>query len=39
MMTSTPAGRFCTHEHWEKARKIGDGNMAEGLRRALDAWS
>ena len=27
-----------SREHWEKAREIGDGNMAEGLRRALDAW-
>jgi hypothetical protein len=25
-------------EHWEKARKIGSGNMAEGLRKALDAY-
>ena len=25
-------------EHWEKAREIGDGNMAEGLRRALDDY-
>lgn len=28
-----------SREHWEKAREIGDGNMAEGLRRALNAWS
>lgn len=28
-----------SREHWEKAREIGDGNMAEGLRRALDAFS
>ena len=27
-----------SREHWEKARAIGEGNMAEGLRRALDAW-
>lgn len=27
-----------SQEHWEKAREIGGGNMAEGLRRALDAW-
>ena len=27
-----------SREHWEKAREIGEGNMAEGLRRALDAW-
>lgn len=27
-----------SREHWEKARAIGQGNMAEGLRRALDAW-
>jgi hypothetical protein len=26
-------------EHWEKARQIGGGNMAEGIRRALDAYS
>lgn len=26
-----------SHEHWEIARKIGRGNMAEGIRRALDA--
>jgi len=25
-------------EHWAKAKKIGGGNMAEGIRRALDAW-
>ncbi len=25
-------------EHWNKAREIGDGNMAKGLRLALDAW-
>jgi hypothetical protein len=28
-----------SREHWEKARKIGDGKMAEGLRRALNAYS
>lgn len=28
-----------SREHWAKAREIGDGNMAEGLRRALNAWS
>ena len=28
-----------SREHWEKARKIGGGNMAEGIRRALDAYS
>jgi len=22
--------------HWEKARAIGDGNAAEGIRRALE---
>ena len=27
-----------SREHWDKAREIGKGNMAEGLRRALDAW-
>lgn len=26
-------------EHWARARAIGDGNMAEGLRRALDAYA
>ena len=26
-------------EHWEKARQIGGGNMAEGIRKALDAYS
>ncbi len=25
-------------EHWDKAREIGEGNMAKGLRLALDAW-
>jgi len=24
--------------HWEKARQIGGGNRAQGLRRALDAY-
>jgi hypothetical protein len=28
-----------SREHWEKARQIGGGNMAEGIRRALDAYS
>jgi hypothetical protein len=28
-----------SREQWEKARKIGGGNMAEGIRRALDAYS
>ena len=28
-----------SREHWEKAREIGGGNMAGGLRRALDAWN
>lgn len=28
-----------SREHWEKARKIGIGNMAEGLRMALDAYA
>jgi hypothetical protein len=28
-----------SREHWERAREIGNGNMAEGLRRALDAYS
>lgn len=23
-------------EHWEKAKRIGKGNMAEGIRKALD---
>lgn len=27
-----------SREHWEKAREIGNGNMALGLRRALDAF-
>jgi hypothetical protein len=27
-----------SREHWQKARRIGSGNMAEGIRRALDAW-
>jgi len=27
-----------SEEHWELAREIGNGNMAEGLRRALDAY-
>lgn len=26
-----------SREHWEKARQIGNGNMAEGIRKALDA--
>lgn len=25
-------------EHWERAREIGHGNMAEGIRLALDAY-
>ncbi len=25
-------------EQWERARRIGQGNAAEGIRRALDAW-
>lgn len=25
-----------SREHWEKARQIGGGNMAAGIRRALD---
>jgi excinuclease UvrABC nuclease subunit len=25
-------------EHWEMAREIGGGNMAEGIRKALDAF-
>ena len=28
-----------SREHWEKARQIGGGNMAEGIRLALDAYS
>ena len=28
-----------SREHWEKARQIGGGNMAEGIRKALDAYS
>lgn len=28
-----------SREHWERARQIGDGNMAKGLRRALDAYA
>lgn len=28
-----------SREHWAKAREIGGGNMAEGIRRALDAYS
>ena len=28
-----------SREHWEKAREIGGGNMAKGLRLALDAYS
>jgi hypothetical protein len=24
--------------HWEKARRIGEGTMAEGIRKALDAY-
>ena len=27
-----------SREHWEKAREIGAGNMAGGLRRALDYY-
>lgn len=27
-----------SREHWQRAREIGDGNMADGIRRALDAW-
>ena len=27
-----------SQEHWDLARAIGGGNMAEGLRRALDAY-
>ena len=27
-----------SREHWDKAREIGHGNMAEGIRRALDTW-
>jgi hypothetical protein len=28
-----------SREHWDLARQIGDGiNMAEGIRRALDAY-
>lgn len=27
-----------TPAQWERARLIGDGNSAEGIRRALDAW-
>jgi hypothetical protein len=28
-----------SREHWDKARQIGGGNMAEGIRRALDAYN
>ena len=28
-----------SREHGEKARQIGGGNMAEGIRKALDAYS
>ena len=28
-----------SREHWEKARRVGGGNMAEGIRRALEAMS
>jgi hypothetical protein len=27
-----------SREHWEKARRIGNGNMAKGIRRALDSF-
>jgi len=27
-----------SREHWDLARRIGEGIMAEGLRRALDAY-
>lgn len=27
-----------TPGQWERAREIGRGNAAEGIRRALDAW-
>lgn len=27
-----------SREHWEKARQIGNGNMAEGIRKALEAF-
>ena len=27
-----------SREHWYKAREIGEGNMAEGIRRALNAF-
>ena len=27
-----------SREHWEKAREIGGGNMAEGIRKALDVF-
>ena len=27
-----------SREHWEKAREIGDGNMAQGIRLALDSY-
>lgn len=27
-----------SQEHWEKARQIGNGNMAEGLRIVLDSF-
>lgn len=25
-------------KHWQRAKEIGEGNMAEGLRRALDGY-
>jgi hypothetical protein len=27
-----------THELWDRAQKIGEGNAAEGIRRALKRW-
>ena len=27
-----------TPDQWGRAQKIGDGNAAEGIRRALDRW-
>jgi len=27
-----------SREHWELAREIGGGNMAEGIRRALEHY-
>jgi len=27
-----------SREHWEKAREIGNGNMAKGIRIALDHY-